>query len=437
MGNSTFAFGGNGNGNGGAGSALPDACAADVSTAQAVPLDMYVMLDVSTSMLDTTAANTSKWVAVKSALESFLNDKDSAGLGVGIQYFPIEKPNVPPSCTTDGPCGDAGPCFAKFCFGFYDIGGFYPCKTNADCYSDIDKEDYGPCTDIAFCAKVDAPCDLPGGECQDKQGNDFGRCVAQPGVCLNSDLCDAAVYAAPAAPIATLPAAAAGIVASIEAQTPNGNTPTGVALTGAIQQATAWATAHPDHRVITVLATDGLPTQCMPTDIDAVAAVAKAGVAASPSISTFVIGVFGAADVANGAPDNLNLIAQQGGTQAAFIIDTQKDVTTQFLAALDTIRGARLACEFKIPQPKSGTDTLDFNRVNVQFSDGATKDVVYYVKNAAGCDATTGGWYYDVDPLTGALPTKIIACPTSCTTFEGAANGASVGIALGCTTVVK
>ena len=112
--------------------------------------------------------------------------------------------------------------------------------------------------------------------------------------------------------------------------------------------------------MITVLATDGLPTSCTPNDIASVAAIAKAGAAANPVISTFVIGVFGTEDVAKGAPDNLNLIAQQGGTQAAFIVDTQKDVTAQFLAALDTIRGARLACEFKIPQPMSGTDTLDY-----------------------------------------------------------------------------
>ena len=432
MGNGT----GNGTGNSGTGSALPDACAADVSTAQSIPLDMYIMLDVSTSMLETTATKTTKWDAVKTALESFLKDGASAGLGVGIQYFPIEKPNVPASCSSDGPCGDAGPCFSKFCFGFYDIGGFYPCKTNTDCFSTADQMNYGPCTDLAYCAKGDFVCSQPGAECVDATV-DYGQCTAQPGICLNPDSCDAAAYATPATAIAALPGAAASLTASIDAQKPQGNTPTAPALTGAIQQASAWAKAHPDHRVITVLATDGIPTRCEPTDIDPVAAIAKAGAAASPSISTFVIGVFGAADVAQGAPDNLNLIAQQGGTQAAFIVDTQQDVTMQFLKALDTIRGVRLACEFKIPQPKSGTDTLDYGRVNVQFTDGATKDLVYYVKSAAGCDATTGGWYYDVDPNTGAIPTKIIACPTSCTTFEAAANGASVGIALGCTTVVK
>jgi hypothetical protein len=376
--------------------------------------------------------------AVKVALESFLKDDASAGLGVGIQYFPIEKPNVPSSCSSDGACGDAGPCFSKLCYGFLDVpgGGFFPCKTNADCYSDIDQQNYGPCTDIAYCAMGDFFCNQPGAECIDGT-TDYGQCTKQPGQCLNPDSCDAAAYATPAAAIAVLPGAAASITASIDAQMPQGNTPTAPALTGAIQQASTWAKAHPDHRVVTVLATDGIPTRCEPTDIDPVAAIAKAGASASPSISTFVIGVFGATDVTQGAPDNLNLIAQQGGTQAAFIVDTQQDVTMQFLKALDTIRGERLACEFKIPQPKSGTDTLDYNRVNIQFTSGAAKDLVYYVKNAAGCDAASGGWYYDVDPATGVAPTKIIACPSSCSSFQLAPKGASVGIALGCTTIVK
>ncbi|MET0790230.1 MAG: VWA domain-containing protein [Polyangiaceae bacterium] len=446
-GNGSLDFGGNGNGTGvgngtgsggtGTGATLPDACAANLVTAQAVPLDMYIMLDVSSSMLDATATTTSKWDAVKTALESFLKDKDSAGLGVGIQYFPIELPDVPTSCTNDGACGDAGPCFTKFCYGFYSVGGYVPCQQASDCVNPNNQKDYGPCTPLAACSMGDYVCSKPGAECLADNGEDYGLCTQQAGVCLNPDSCDAAEYATPAAAIAVLPGASADLVASIDAQTPLGNTPTAPALTGAIQQASSWAKAHPDHRVITVLATDGIPTRCEPTDIDPVAAIAKAGAAATPSISTFVIGVFGPSDVAQGAPDNLNLIAQQGGTQAAFIVDTQQDVTTQFLKALDTIRGARLACDFQIPQPTSGTDVLDYGRVNVQFTDSGQASLVYYVKNAASCDATSGGWYYDVEPSSGATPTKIIACPSSCTAFQGAADGASVGIALGCTTVVK
>src|SRR4051812_3381743 len=46
---------------------LTNACAAHVSTAQPIPLDIYLMLDVSGSMLDATGAQTTKWDAVKAA----------------------------------------------------------------------------------------------------------------------------------------------------------------------------------------------------------------------------------------------------------------------------------------------------------------------------------------------------------------------------------
>jgi len=146
--------------------------------------------------------------------------------------------------------------------------------------------------------------------------------------------------------------------------------------------------------------------------------------------------VFGPDDVAIGAPDNLDQIAAQGGTNKAFIVDTQKDVTAQFQAALDAIRGARLACQYQVPEPTTG-GTLDYeHEVNVTLSNGNQKDFIYYVKTQAGCDASTGGWYYDNEPSAGT-PTQIIACPSTCSAFQAAPNGASVSIELGCQTVVK
>jgi len=145
--------------------------------------------------------------------------------------------------------------------------------------------------------------------------------------------------------------------------------------------------------------------------------------------------VFGPDDVIDNAPSNLDKIAVQGGTNKAFLVDTQKDVTAQFQSALDAIRGARLACQYLIPEPSTG-GTLDYGQVNVALTNGTDKNLVYYVENQAACDATSGGWYYDVEPSAGT-PTKIIACPTTCSAFEAAPNGASVGIALGCATIIK
>ena len=45
-------------------------------------------------------------------------------------------------------------------------------------------------------------------------------------------------------------------------------------MQGAIDHAKSWANANPSHRVVTLLATDGLPTECTPLDIADVAAIA-------------------------------------------------------------------------------------------------------------------------------------------------------------------
>lgn len=414
---------------------VDDSCAADVSTGKLVPLDMYIMLDISGSMLSPTAQNVSKWDAVKSALEAFLQDKASAGLGVGLQYFPLLKPNAPTSCTSDASCGDSGPCFLRFCQGLEARGaGIVPCTRNADCRGSLN----GPCIALTECSlNTDFVCAVVGDPCgPDSNGTDLGTCQpASTHSCEHTTNCDAAVYATPARPIATLPDAAAALIASIDGTTPKGDTPTAPALSGAIQQASAWAKAHPDHRVVAVLATDGVPTECTPTDINQVAAIAAQGVAATPSIDTFVIGVFGPDDVAQRAPSNLDTIALNGGTKSAYIVDTTKDVTAQFLAALDAIRGGKLDCAFQIPQPTNG-QTLDYTKVNVRVKTGARASDLFYVGTAAGCDAASGGWYYDADPAQGATPSMIVACPASCTAFQAAAD-ASVEIALGCQTIVK
>ncbi len=127
------------------GSAGLDACAAEVQTGKVVPLDMFIMLDISGSMLDPTDSGSSKWDAVKSALEAFVNDERSAGLGVGIQHSPIQKPDAPDSCSSNAECGDSGPCFLSFCWG-YDLG-LVQCEDDAEC--DV----YGPCLPFAVCGE--------------------------------------------------------------------------------------------------------------------------------------------------------------------------------------------------------------------------------------------------------------------------------------------
>ncbi len=441
------------------GSAGLDECAGDISKAELLPLDIVVMLDSSSSMLDDTQTAGTKWDAVSRALAAFVTDTASAGIGVGLQFFPLHDPAVPDTCDTDAECGSFGPCFQKFC---QNAGpDFYPCANNQDCVANND--DFGPCAPLTYCWPPADPLELchnatecpmagdcvPFAECSgDTQyacnqvgqmcGQGLGTCQAfdPTSICIHTSSCSAAAYAAPAAEIAVLPGAAAGIRRAIDAQMPNGDTPTAPALDGAIQHAQAWADAHADHKVVVLLATDGLPTECIadpgtdPTGIDEVAGIAAAGLAGSPSIATFVIGVFAPTDMGAGA--NLDAIAVAGGSDSAFIVDTSLNVEQEFLAALDAIRGTRLPCEFQIPEPEAGK-TLDYQQVNVRFTAGGSEQTLYYWDDKSACDATDGGWYYDVDPTQGK-PTKIIACPKSCEALQGASDG-TVEIVLGCTTV--
>lgn len=445
-------------------------CAGDVSDAQLVPLDIYIMLDISESMLDPAGTGGDKWTAVKDALTAFLRDPGGEGLSVGIQYFPITKPGVPTSCASSAECGSGGPCLLKICQGYSQ--GLAACEAAADCLlptqtsygtcaggtcsmapervcaADADcvvmaDSDFGPCADVGQCGdNAGLLCSMLGSMCLDDMGASIGECQAlsAPSFCFHQTVCDPASYTTPAVEIAPVPASADALIASIDAQVPNGDTPSGAAIRGAITHARDWAATHPGHKVITVLATDGLPTECLAdttsfsgtvlpgTLLADVEAVALNGVTYEPSIQTFVIGVFGADDAQ--APQNLERIAVAGGTERAQIVDTAGNVTQQFRDALNAIRANRLACEFQIPAP-SGAQMPDYGLVNVQFDNAGTTAPLYYVGSPDRCDAE-GGWYYD-NP---SAPTRILVCPSNCTTFQNVTGG-SVEIKLGCVTVPK
>ena len=401
------------------------ACAGEVTQGELIPLDVHIMLDTSLSMLESTGPGMDKWKAVKQALAAFLNDEGSAGIGVGIQYFPLAAPGVPESCTSSTECGAAGPCNLKFCA--LNPNVVY-CTGNGSCGPT------GPCINVAYCSKNELyVCNNPNTACgDDEHGNDLGTCTtAAAGTCDQSSSCDIADYSVPAEPIQALPDGAEAILDSINARDPAGNTPTAAALSGALSYASDWATEHPGHTVVTLLATDGFPTQCAPTDFPTIADLAQTALEASPSISTYVIGVFAPGTAM--AQENLDTIAVAGGTEQAFIIDTSQDVAAQFLEALNAIRGTKLACEFQVPQAPAG-EMLDYDgNVNVQFTLEDNTELLPYVESADECGITQGGWYYDLNPADGETPTKILVCPSTCEAFQGAVGG-QVEIELGCET---
>jgi hypothetical protein len=290
----------------------PMTCGGDRYQAEKRPLDIYVMFDDSGSMIPW-------WASVTQAFTQFINAPESAGIGVGLQFF--------------------------------------------------------------------------------------------------GQSCDVATYSTPKVPIAPLPGNAASIQAAFPIL-PIESTPTEPALKGAIAHARSWQTGHADHKVVVLLVTDGEPTECNST-VQSVTQVAAEGFSGTSSIPTYVLGL-------GLSLTNLHTIAMAGGTGQAFIVDPNSG--TALSQAMNQIRGAALPCDYALPK-----NTNDPKKVNIDFTpQGGTTTRLVYVGDAASCDPTKGGWYYD-NPQ---MPSRLIVCSQTCDTFKKDPNG-RVDVVLGCGTVIK
>ncbi len=275
-------------------------------------LDVYLMVDQSSSMSDVTDGGSSGWAGLVSGLTAFTQDARLAGMAAGIQYFPLNG-REPASCT--------------------------------------------------------------------------------------------AGYGTPDVEIATLPANSSALTASIAAHSPGGFTPTGPALTGAIDHMKTWAGAHPGRVPVVVLVTDGFPTECQPQQIADIAAVARTAATTEPRVRTFVIGVnLGASGT------NLDQIAEAGGTHAAFLL-TSSNLATDLTTGMLSIRVSPLQCVFSLP-PLADAGAFDRSRVALRRipKTGAPEDLTS-VASAEDC-ATHGdqGFYFDPPDA----PTRVVACPGTC-----------------------
>jgi hypothetical protein len=233
--------------------------------------------------------------------------------------------------------------------------------------------------------------------------------------------CNAADYAQAEVEIAPLPENAKPIIDSFAAHGPSSVTPTAPALQGAIQHAQAFKMAHPSHTVTVLLVTDGEPDSCGLLG-DTVMAATQ-GVMATPSVSTYVLGV-------GGSLDALNQIAQAGGTGQAYIVDDSQNVSAQVVMALNKIRGqAVLPCEFQIPAADPG-QAFDYDKVNLSYTSSAGQgSVIGYAPDLARCNAAPLAWRYD-DP---SHPSKLVLCDATCKTVS--TDGGKIDIALHCPTV--
>jgi hypothetical protein len=241
--------------------------------------------------------------------------------------------------------------------------------------------------------------------------------------------CNPADYAVAEVEIAPLPGNAQAILNSVNGKQPTGETPTGAALRGACSYAGQWKSTHRDHAVVILLVTDGVPEApvssqsggCNPTIGDASQA-ARDCLQNDPSVPVYVLGV-------GQALQNLNQIAQNGGTDQAHIV-AGGDITAEVLAALNAIRAdAAIPCQLSVPSAPAG-QSVDYGQVNIAYCDAADQSTTfYYVETQDRCDPALGGWYYD-NP---AAPTQILLCDRSCGTVSQ--PGGSLLVAVGCGTI--
>lgn len=245
------------------------------------------------------------------------------------------------------------------------------------------------------------------------------------GAC-DGNQCSVTACATPQVDAAPLTAASAptdtqeqSLVAAVGSKSPGGNTPISAALQGATSWGKTYLAAHPDHKVVVVLVTDGEPQGCN-NDVGQIANIAAQG--KTDGVLTFTVGLQGS------GTNTLNQIAMAGGTNQGFFIGNG-NAEADLIAALEAIRGKAIACELAIPTPMQG-QTFDPAQVNVDFTPGGGMPKTLGHVNAASDCGPSGGWYYD-DP---AAPTKIELCPTTCDGVQGDSSG-KLEIVLGCDTI--
>ncbi len=407
-------------------------CASEVHTAERAPVDLLLLVDTSDSMNQLSGAR-SKWELTRQALQAFVGDPASAGLGVGLLFFPSTTPPATTACQQDGDCAAVSPAVERACRkqGFCFAPGL-PVITNRACAPNYMSPFNCPagmmCLPQGRCPLGGGPC-VEGAPCSGAAGD---TCRIDPGVCLiQGGGCDRAPYQRLDVEVGELPAQAGPLTAALAARAPDGSTPLPVAAQAALAFLRARASSQPGRRAALVLATDGLPSpgcgEAQP--VEAVVSRLEQGRSGAPSIPSYVVGVFGANGLAEARPA-LERFASAGGTGAPFILTTGDDLSQRLLEALQTIRGQAVACEYAIPRPATGA--LDLARVNVRTTSARTVEELAQVPAADRCLPDRGGWYYET-PAPGAPPARLVICPASCARLRTDPT-ARVDLLFGCAT---
>ncbi len=302
------------------------ACEAAHYPGELVQLDVYILLDRSFSMLDD-----DKWAKTTAAIDQFVSSPDASGIGVGLQFLPVEPPpetTFVENCTNDDDCGLYGSCDWGYCLGYW---------------------------------------------AQDSS-------------------CDPADYVEPVVDIAPLPGAASAISQAMADTSATGSqTPIQPAMEGVYQYLADYAAANPTHLVYLLLAADGMPMGCTFNTTAASADAAEEMTSNDPPVYTYV---FGVEDAQNNL-EGLNAIAAKGGTGSAILVGSDEAVTQTFIVMLNEIRARALCKYLIPEPEGQTVDLDLVNVSIVDPTDSGSGETVFHVASEAHCDPITGGWYYD------------------------------------------
>jgi hypothetical protein len=410
----------------GAGEPLPTpTCATAMYAAEKAPVDLLLLIDASDSMNDTSGAD-SKWHRVRAGLSSFIQDRASAGLGVGMLFFPGVPANGGRACQTDADCGGTPPlachgvgaCYAPG-VPLLDTGCAAGLVTPFNCPAGMTCNRRGKCPQTGYlCVDGGYPCPGAGEHCQIDPGRCFKRgtgCeLAQPGS-LDVD-------------VGVLPDHASVLVSALSMREPDGSTPMTAAIESAMAALATRRKTLPDRKTVMVLATDGYPS-CDDDTLDSVPTRLRQAFAGTPSVPTYVVGVFAPGDLTE-AQMIFQRFATAGGTDTPVLLTVGDDLGRQLLDALNAIRGKVVACDYGIPMPQN--TPLDLSKINVT---ATSQNQPMELGRVAGPDQCAGraGWYYAAAPTGTNLPQRIVLCPASCTRLKDD-PAAHVDLVFGCAT---
>jgi len=163
-----------------------------------------------------------------------------------------------------------------------------------------------------------------------------------------------------------------------------------------------------------VLITDGAPTACTLRDNTSLAALLETqrtqqGVSTFVvGMNGANYTNLEALAVGGGAPSHTNLCAN--GSASCHYYDVGAGSAAAFSQALRDIQLAAVGCAYNLPSPPSGI--IDPDRVRVSYQSGATSSDLARVTNAAACGANGNGWYYDNNTTPSSVRLCTTTCNT-------------------------